>query len=254
MGGAVPTLSATDLAERWGPLNAALSEAAQTGGATGAITRAATRGTTEDGAVNLGIEDPGVQAGGEAAADEPKHPELAVAASGNLALIFFPRLPGRVTLEQLDAKWPGLVTSLATHEGIGLLMVRTEAHGTVVLGHDGAHYLDDDRIEGEDPVPRYGEHALEGLRRVDGMEHCGDLVAISLLDDETDEVAAFEELIGSHGGLGGPQTEPFILHPADWTIDEPIVGAEAVYRQIRRWLSGVGIELGRPKPPGERAA
>ena len=39
-----------------------------------------------------------------------------------------------------------------------------------------------------------------------------------------DEVAAFEELIGSHGGLGGFQTRPFIMHPADWTIDEPIVG------------------------------
>jgi hypothetical protein len=82
------------------------------------------------------------------------------------------------------------------------------------------------------------------------MDHCGDLVAISMLDPDTDEVAAFEELIGSHGGLGGPQTEPFILHPAEWTIDEPIVGAEGVYRQIRRWLEAEGITLGRPKAPG----
>ena len=91
---------------------------------------------------------------------------------------------------------------------------------------------------------QYGEYAVAGLQRVDGMADCRDLLAISLLDPATDEVAAFEELIGSHGGLGGPQTEPFILHPADWKVDEPIVGAEAVYRQIRRWLSGIGIELG----------
>ncbi len=77
------------------------------------------------------------------------------------------------------------------------------------------------------------------------MEHCGDIVAISLLEEATDEVAAFEELIGSHGGLGGPQTHPFILHPAEWTVDEPIVGAEAVYRQIRRWLEANGIPLGK---------
>jgi hypothetical protein len=83
------------------------------------------------------------------------------------------------------------------------------------------------------------------MRRVDGMSNCPDLVAISLLDPATDEVAAFEELIGSHGGLGGPQTSPFILHPAEWKIDEPIIGAENVYRQIRKWLSGVGIELGK---------
>ena len=75
--------------------------------------------------------------------------------------------------------------------------------------------------------------------------NCPDLVAISMLDPSTGEVAAFEELIGSHGGLGGPQTEPFILHPSEWTIDEPIIGAEKVYSQIRRWLSGIGIELGK---------
>ena len=87
------------------------------------------------------------------------------------------------------------------------------------------------------------------------MAHCPDLVAISLLDPDTDEVAAFEELIGSHGGLGGPQTEPFILHPSDWPIDEPIVGAEAVYRQIRRWLEASASSSGprrRPLPAPDR--
>ena len=101
-------------------------------------------------------------------------------------------------------------------------------------------------MEGADPLVPYGPHAAAGLRRVDAMAECGDLVVISLLDSTTDEVAAFEELIGSHGGLGGPQTEAFILHPADWEIDEPLVGAESVYRQLRAWLDTIGIELGRP--------
>lgn len=70
-------------------------------------------------------------------------------------------------------------------------------------------------------------------------------MAISLLDEETDEVAAFEELIASHGGIGGPQTQPLILHPADWRLDEPLIGAESLYRQIRRWLDGVGIDLSK---------
>jgi hypothetical protein len=142
------------------------------------------------------------------------------------------------------------VAALARHEGVGALMVRSEANGTIVFGPEGAHYLEGGRIDGGDPIAKYGEHAETGLRRVDGMEHCGDLVAISLLDPETDEVAAFEELIGSHGGLGGYQTQPFIMHPAEWAIDEPIVGAEAVYRQIRRWLEAEGIKLGRQPTPG----
>ncbi len=59
-------------------------------------------------------------------------------------------------------------------------------------------------------------------------------------------MAAFEELIGSHGGLGGAQTQPFILHPVDWVLDEDVpIGAPAIYRNLRRWLSSIGIELGR---------
>ena len=56
-----------------------------------------------------------------------------------------------------------------------------------------------------------------------------------------DEVAAFEELVGSHGGMGGTQSFPFLLHPAELELpSEEIVGAEAVHRHLRRWL----LELG----------
>jgi uncharacterized membrane protein YvlD (DUF360 family) len=248
MGGAVLAQAAVAPGDSWGPLNAALSEAGQTEGATGALTRAVTKGSMRDGAVDLGeaTAERAVSAQGpEGAPGGEEVPELVVAASGNLALVFFPRVAGRVTLEDMERRWPGLVPSLARHEGIGFVMVRSESHGAVALGATGARYLDEDRVEGSDPVAKYGEHAVTGLRRVDAMEHCGDLVVISLLDEATDEVAAFEELIGSHGGLGGAQTRPFILHPADWSIDEPIVGAEAVYRQLRRWLGSVGIDLSK---------
>ena len=74
------------------------------------------------------------------------------------------------------------------------------------------------------------------------MTHAPDLLLISQYDPELGEVAAFEELIGSHGGLGGPQNHPFILHPTDWELDEAEpVGAPAIYRNLRRWLESVGI-------------
>lgn len=245
MGGAESVTAATGRVEEWGAVNAALTEASQTGGATAALTRAAFAGQTDGGAIDLAPDTEGTSSTAASADGEP--PELVVCASGNLALIFFPRLPGRVTVEQLEARWPGLVEQLAAHPGVGLLMVRSRDHGAIALGPAGINYLDEGRVDGIDPVAQFGEHAITGLRRVDGMEHCGDIVAISLLDPETDEVAAFEELIGSHGGLGGAQTRPFIMHPADWTIDEPIVGAEGVYRQIRRWLLDIGIDLSRDR-------
>ena len=52
----------------------------------------------------------------------------------------------------------------------------------------------------------------------------------SFYDPDLDEGCAFEELISFHGGLGGPQTRPFILHPEHLPLpDEPIVGAAAVH-------------------------
>jgi hypothetical protein len=63
----------------------------------------------------------------------------------------------------------------------------------------------------------------------------------SSFDPEAGEVAAFEELVGSHGGMGGTQSFPFVLHPADleWPEDE-VVGAERVHRVFRAWLGGLG--------------
>ena len=63
----------------------------------------------------------------------------------------------------------------------------------------------------------------------------------SLWDKQTDEVAAFEELVGSHGGLGGEQTRPFLLYPSEWPAPEgELFGAEAVHQQFRRWLAALG--------------
>jgi hypothetical protein len=175
------------------------------------------------------------------AAETVTVPELVVCASGNLGLVYFPRVPGRLTFEDIEARWPGLVDALSTHPGIGFVMVRTADRGPIAVGEHGIHYLRDDSVKGDDPVAPYGGHSSDGLRRVDGMEHCPDILVISMLDPSTDEVAAFEELIGSHGGLGGPQTKPFILHPSDWTVDQPIVGAEAVYDQIRTWMASIDL-------------
>jgi hypothetical protein len=56
-----------------------------------------------------------------------------------------------------------------------------------------------------------------------------------------DEAAAFQELCGSHGGMGGTQSEQFIIYPT--TFDPPsteIVGAQHVHPQFRRWLAQLG--------------
>ena len=60
---------------------------------------------------------------------------------------------------------------------------------------------------------------------------------------DTDEVSAFEELVGSHGGMGGSQSFPFVLFPRGWTFaDELVVGAEAMHVWMRRWLADLDHE------------
>ena len=73
----------------------------------------------------------------------------------------------------------------------------------------------------------------------------------SFYDPELDEGCAFEELISFHGGLGGPQTQPFILYPSTLEVgDEPIVGAAAVHALLQRWRCELAGEEGAVHPVG----
>ncbi len=246
--------------EEWGQTNAFLSELTTVKGVSGGIARTALRSQTSGGVVELGPAGeetaPAASASGEAPAERP---DLIAIASGNLGLVYFPQMPGRVTLEQLAAAHPGLVDTLARHQGIGAMLIKSETHGSIVIGRAGINFLEEGRVEGVDPVAQYGGRSREAFLRLDGMDHVPDLSVISLYDPEFEEVAAFEELIGSHGGLGGPQTLPLIMHPAGWELDEDIVGAPAVYRQIRRWAEReLGQRFGKdgsaaPLPTPERA-
>jgi hypothetical protein len=74
------------------------------------------------------------------------------------------------------------------------------------------------------------------------IPRCPDIVVNSTYWSAVDEVAAFEELVGSHGGMGGSQSFPFLLHPVELELpSEQLIGAEAVHRELRRWL----VQLGR---------
>ena len=171
------------------------------------------------------------------AADE-KPAEVVVMASGNLGLIYFTQWSDRMSYELINETFPDLLEGLAKHEGVGFLLVRSEEHGPLVLGPDGVHYLSGHRVEGLDPLTNFGRNAAEHMRRLDSFPHVADIMVNSLYDPETGEVAAFEELVGSHGGLGGDQMSPFVMFPAEWELDsEEIVGASELHSQLKNWLT-----------------
>ena len=139
--------------------------------------------------------------------------DVVVLGSGNLGLVYLMESKQRLTLEQIQERHPDLIGALRTHEHIGWLLVRSDEHGAVVLGPAGARYLEEDRVEGEDPLAPFSPTAPVHLRRTDGFAHVADIMVGSFYDPAREEGCAFEELICFHGGLGGPQTRPFILHP-----------------------------------------
>jgi len=226
----------TETNEALGYLGAGLTEASKGVSAPARAVRGATRRREVEGSVELGRHH-------EDGPTDDGPPELVVMASGCLGLISFPREPGRVTLEVLQRRFPGVVPALRDHPGVGFLLVRSEEHGATVIGAHGTHYLDERRIEGEDPLAGFGRRAAEKVKRTDGFAHCPDIVVNSRFWPELEEVAAFEELVGSHGGMGGPQSFPFVLHPADLELPaDELLGAEAVHREFRRWLAQLGQE------------
>jgi uncharacterized membrane protein YvlD (DUF360 family) len=246
MQGDVTVVAATGRGEAWGPVNTFQTQLTRSAGLGGRAAARSLRRRTRDGYVVLGpaAGDEQRAAAVAIARGEPPEaapadrPELVVCASGNLGLVYFPDEPGRRTLEQIDERHPGLVGALANHPGIAFVLVRSAAHGPIAVGTDGIRFLADDRVQGVDPLAGFGPRAADHLRRLDGFEHCPDILVNSVYDGTLDEVAAFEELVGSHGGLGGPQTVPFLLFPADWPLDDvELVGPAAVHRQLRRWLA-----------------
>lgn len=162
--------------------------------------------------------------------------EFVVVASGNLGLVYLARQPGRLTAEEIEKHAPGLIDRLVTHPGVGWVMVRSQADGPVVLGGGGRRLLDGDLIEGTDPLADFGPYAADDLRRHDGLAHTPDILVNSLHDPETGEVAAFEELVGCHGGLGGWQDRPVLIHPRAWAIDRELSSSDAVHAQLKSWL------------------
>ncbi|WP_407342391.1 alkaline phosphatase family protein [Pengzhenrongella phosphoraccumulans] len=218
--------SRADAGEEWSPLNALLSGS---GGAR--------------------FADRTGRTGPAALADDAALPEVAVSASGNLGMLWFPRLAGRVDLDEITARWPRLVPGLLARAAIGVVVVQTGDRGPVALGAGGSRLLADgvppeQAVRGVDPLAPYGPHARPDLLRVAGLAHAGDLILISAVDDRG-SVHAFEGLVGSHGGLGGAQNDAMILYPALWVIDADLrgdvggesmlIGSEAVFTQLVRW-------------------
>ena len=131
--------------------------------------------------------------------------------SGNLGLVYLMEERRRLTLEEIEERHPQLIPALRAHPHVGWLLVRSAERGALVLGPAGRAHLADGGSRARTRSPPSPRPPREHLLRTDGFAHVADIMVGSFYDPELDEGCAFEELISFHGGLGGPQTRPFIL-------------------------------------------
>jgi putative membrane protein len=230
--------------EGYGHVNAFLSEAMgqESGKTTKRVTSRIKRYAADDEMakgtpVDISEDETGAEAEKDAKDGKDDLPDMVVLASGNLGLVYGTLRPVRSTIEEIETIFPGMLDGLVAHEGVGFIMVSSSDHGPVVIGEDGRHYLKEGRIEGTDPLVDFGPRAAQHLIREDSFTNCPDILVNSFYNTEKNEVAAFEELIGCHGGMGGYQTQPFLFYPADWELEtDEIIGAGSVYKQLKSWL------------------
>ncbi len=159
--------------------------------------------------------------------------ELIVLGSGNLGLIYLTQWKQRLNYEEIVMLFPDLIPGLVKHPGIGFILVNSITNGGMAIGQNGIYYLDSDEIVGENPLEGFGKNAAMHLKRENSFDNMPDILVNSFYDSENNEVCAFEELVGSHGGLGGDQTKPFILYPSDWTDPGELIGAASIYSFLK---------------------
>lgn len=229
--------------EGWQSVSALLTDLLSTDRRAGSVVQATLRNRIRDGEVQIGPTS--TRRRWKRQQWEPMPPDyddgkVLVLASGALGLISMTGWSEQLTLEEIESHFPTLVTSLIQHDGIGWILVKSQDRGSMVLGPNGALVVETGQLAGLDPLAGYGEHALDHVRRSDTFPDVPDILVHSAYNPESGETPAFEELVGSHGGLGGFQTAPFLMYPKTLSPGKaPIVGAEDMHCRLKRWVEAV---------------
>ena len=228
--GDVYTAQGTD--ETWDKLQVLLTESIQEDTRTAKVLRRMFRSRTKDDIVQVAPESESNEVA--------RGKKVVVVGSGCAGLIYFTGVRERMTYEQIQEAYPDLLLGLVKHPGIGFALVDSKENGPMVLGKGGIHFLSDGKVEGEDPLIPFGPNAARHLKRENEFSSCPDILVNTTYDPETEELPGFENQVSHHGGIGGPQCHPFLLHPASLPVgEEPIVTAVGLHKVLRGWREQV---------------
>ncbi len=212
--------------EGWGRAGAMAGDAAAGGGFSGRVAAKAAARAADEVDESVAVTDA----------------DISVIGSGNLGLLYV-HGPERLLLETIEERWPRLVPGLVDHAGVGFVAAMDAEGHRIVIGAQGRHDLDTGVVTGTDPLAPFPEHAAEVLARAMALKEAPDLYLNSTLDPDTLDIAAFEPLVGAHGGLGGWQDRAVLLVPRDLEHVVPaerILGADRLHEVLVKMLEEAG--------------
>jgi hypothetical protein len=134
--------------------------------------------------------------------------------SGGLAHIYLADNDWRLTVDEVAARYPGLLAGVLGCDRIALVMARRKdgdvfwAAGRELHGAD----LDDQLAPYDDPALLRSQ-----LSRLNSFGTAGDLILFGAFADGRQ--VNFENQLGGHGAIGGEQLHPFVLARRDWGLD-----------------------------------
>lgn len=149
-----------------------------------------------------------------------KDGDIEFANSDSMGNIYFTKEKNSVTdIKTIEKALPGFGEKLINHPGIGLVITRDDDNyilkgkeGSLTINHEGAVV----EQKGKNPLSHFGEDGLIRRHLANYMEvpHTGDIVIFGDYDGE--KVVGFGGVLAStHGGIGGEQSQPFILTSPD---------------------------------------
>jgi hypothetical protein len=181
-------------------------------------------------------------------ADRVDSPVLAIYSSA-LANVYFTDVPHRMDLSEVESRAPGLLEALASHRGVGLVVVRS-GDKTALL-HAGGRILLEDATRDEIAfLGLYDDPELvrAQLLQLAAMRCAGDLLVFGAFDGV--RVVNFEDHGGAHGGLGGVQQFPFMVSPRGVRhAFESIVDATELHGLFAERYRLNGKRVGKSAPP-----
>jgi hypothetical protein len=174
--------------------------------------------------------------------DMTRQDDVVISASGSLAHIYFNVSQRPLDMIEVLLLYPHLLSQLTTTRGIGAVIGRS-GERTIVLGRERGT-LDigstTHLVEPPNPLAPFGDvaYAAQQVHRLAHFPHAGDLIVLGEVQ-ESGKVVTFESQASTHGGLGGPQTYPFIAWPAGCTLNPAsLKDAEDLYACFARYQGG----------------